>query len=124
MADVLPDASANQAVSDTFDLPGTLTRLGGDVELLRDLIDMFAEDAPVMIAQMSEAAAAGYCEDVQHFAHSLRGLAANFGAVRVTGLLAQLEEKAATKSLDGGREILAAVRPETERLLAALASYR
>jgi HPt (histidine-containing phosphotransfer) domain-containing protein len=85
--------AAEQTRSDVFDLDGTLKRLGDDRGLLADLIQLFAEDSPHYLARMEEGLVASQAGQIRHAAHALRGLAANFGAARLTTTLFEVEQK-------------------------------
>jgi HPt (histidine-containing phosphotransfer) domain-containing protein len=107
-----------------FDLDGTLKRLGGDRELLSELIQLFAEDAPVWLNRIAAGIAEHKPESVRHAAHALRGLAANFGAERLKGTLFQLEEKASSGVLDEAPALLDDARREADELQHTLAPHR
>ncbi len=107
-----------------FDLKGTLKRLGGDRGLLSDLIQLFAEDAPLWLARMTQGLADGKAAELRHAAHALRGLAANFGAFRLTATLFQLEEKSAVGTISDARYLVDEARTATEQLQQALEPYR
>jgi HPt (histidine-containing phosphotransfer) domain-containing protein len=107
-----------------FDLDGTLKRLGGDRELLAELIQLFAEDAPLWLNRTAAGIADGKPENVRHAAHAFRGLAANFGAERLKSTLFQLEEKASSGILDGAPALLDDARRETDELQHVLAPHR
>ena len=70
-----------------FDLEKTLRRLDGNQELYQDLIRFFLEDSPVLLDRLRQ----GYREQdaqlVERAAHTLKGLAANFGASQPWKLL-------------------------------------
>ncbi len=63
-----------------LDLELALTRVGGDRELLQELISLFLEESPKMLSELQEATAAGDAEMVENTAHGLKGSAANFAA--------------------------------------------
>jgi HPt (histidine-containing phosphotransfer) domain-containing protein len=61
-----------------IDLAAALQRLGGDQQLLRDMAQIFIEDAPGLLQQAHAAGDTGDSEQAWRAAHSLKGLAANF----------------------------------------------
>ncbi len=113
-----------QSAQGVFDVTGTLGRLGGDRGLLSDLIDLFSEDAPVWLGKMKNAVTAGRAGDLRHSAHALRGLAANFGAERLTSTLLEVEEKAGTGTIDGTANLVDEAQQEVVELQHALAPHR
>jgi HPt (histidine-containing phosphotransfer) domain-containing protein len=110
--------------ADVFDLEGTLKRLGGDTELLADLAQLFEEDSPNWLAKISDAVKSQQAPQVRHAAHALRGLAANFGADRLTTTLFALEDQASTGNLEEAPMLLAQAERETVKLREALAVHR
>lgn len=71
-------AQITTAKADVFDLAGTLRRLGGDTNLLSDLVQLYSEDSPGLLQRLHAGIEAHRSDEVRHAAHSLRGLAANF----------------------------------------------
>jgi HPt (histidine-containing phosphotransfer) domain-containing protein len=63
-----------------FNLEATLQRLAGDHELVRMLIRVFLDDAPVLLQQIRAMVLASQWPEAHRAAHSLRGLAANIEA--------------------------------------------
>lgn len=69
-----------------------LARLGGNEQLFRELAAFFLDDAPVILKQLGEALGAGNAAGVERAAHSLRGLAANFGAPAAVQVAGDLQD--------------------------------
>src|SRR6185295_10198060 len=63
-----------------LDVDASLKRLGGDRNILVELAKMFAEDSPGLMGAIEEGIQQSRFSDAGRAAHSLRGLAANFGA--------------------------------------------
>lgn len=57
----------------------SLQRMGNDVQLFKDLVVMFTEDAPKRLASLYDAIDASDWKIVEEQAHSLRGLVSTFG---------------------------------------------
>jgi two-component system, sensor histidine kinase and response regulator len=110
--------------AEVFDLPGTLRRLGGDTILLSDLVQLYNEDSPSLLERLHAGIEAQRSDEVRHAAHSLRGLAANFGALSLTQLLLRLEENAAAGRLDEAASLYDQVDENSARLQATLALHR
>ena len=107
-----------------FDLPGTLRRLGGDTNLLSDLVQLYQEDSPGLLSRLHAGIESHQTDEVRHAAHSLRGLAANFGAGVLTQSLLRLEETAAAGRLDEAAALLDQVSQDSAQLQATLALHR
>jgi two-component system sensor histidine kinase/response regulator len=63
-----------------IDRSEALERVGGDVELLRELIEVFLQDCPRMMEEASEAMQAGDVAKLKRAAHSLKGSVGILGA--------------------------------------------
>lgn len=91
------------------DLPAALERMGSNVELAREMLDLFREDAPVYQSQLNGALARGDSAGVQHASHSLRGMLSMFGAEAAMQVAQQLErmgtEGDLTTALDQTRQL-------------------
>ncbi|WP_068923498.1 Hpt domain-containing protein [Planobispora rosea] len=69
-----------------------------EIAFIERLVASFLERAPVMLADLDAAIAAGDCAVAAHRAHALKGAAANLGVSGVAGLCAETERLA-----DAGR---------------------
>ena len=58
----------------------SLERLGGDVELFKEFIEIFREDSPQLLGSLFVAVDATDHDSVAQSAHALKGLISNFGA--------------------------------------------
>lgn len=65
-----------------FEREQVLFNLGGDEELLEQLIQMYAEDEPRLVADIDTAIATRDAEALHNAAHALKGAVANFCATR------------------------------------------
>jgi HPt (histidine-containing phosphotransfer) domain-containing protein len=113
-----------QTRDEVFDIDGTLKRLGGDTALLGDLAQLFEEDSPKWLAKIADAVKAEQAPQVRHASHALRGLAANFGAEKLTTTLFALESQAAADDLKQAPKLLEDVQRETAQLREALTPHR
>jgi len=86
-----PDAQTPSKAAATFSIEAALKRLGGNRELLNDMIGFFQDDAPDLLKQLESAVAAGEANNAQRAAHSLKGLAANFDATTVSQSASRIE---------------------------------
>ncbi len=109
--------------ADAFDLAGALDRLGGDQELLRELVQFFLEDSPGLLDRLRDGLGAGHAQSVERAAHSLKGLAANFGATRAIDLAASIERLGRDGDLGGASQRFPELQTEIELLQQALAKY-
>jgi HPt (histidine-containing phosphotransfer) domain-containing protein len=99
-----------------FDREGLLERVGGDRELFDEIVRMAAADFPAILDQLREAAAAGDSERARMHAHSIKGAAANVGAVAL-----HLEAAAAeTRAKAGGVPAIEPLEDAYRRFCAAI----
>jgi CheY-like chemotaxis protein/HPt (histidine-containing phosphotransfer) domain-containing protein len=113
-----PGASAagEPAGGEGFDFFVALSHVGGDRALLDELLDIFAEDAPVRMDTIRGAIAGGDVQVLMREAHTLKGVLKVLGATAAAGLALDLEKLAGHGDLSGAREICAALDRAMGRL--------
>jgi len=75
-----------------FDRAGFLTRLGGNEQILEQIIDCFLlQDVPQQIRSLKEAIEAGEIAKIQRLAHTLKGASSSVGALALTDAALKLE---------------------------------
>jgi signal transduction histidine kinase/DNA-binding response OmpR family regulator/HPt (histidine-containing phosphotransfer) domain-containing protein len=112
------------ADDDNLDRHDLLERLGGDRELLTEVIGMFLNDCPQRLRAIEEAVRAHKLATIRSEAHALKGMAGNM-SVRHLARAAQELERAPEGA--NGAELRAAfdkLARETKRALAALRHVR
>lgn len=77
-----------------IDRAGSLSRMGDDLELLQDMAAMFIRDVPRLLATLADALTAGDAEETARAAHSIKGLASNFGATPCMAAALAIEDPA------------------------------
>ena len=102
-----------------------LDRVGGDFELLQEVVGLFLDDYPRAIEKIRSAVAANDASGVEHSAHSLKGSVSTFGAQDVFESALALEKQGRSGNLSGAldglnklEKALQALRPELEALQA------
>jgi len=93
----------------------------GDQELLAEMINLFVEDAPNLIAAMRTALQKGDLLALERSAHSLKGAAGNLSAQPTAAAALQLEKDAKQANAEAAKASLQAVEKAVDRLLPALA---
>jgi CheY-like chemotaxis protein len=102
------------------DVDSALQRLGGNLELFHELIACFQDDAPQLLSTIETAFDARDAESLQRAAHSLKGLALNFGANDLVAAAARLESLGADGDISSAQDGLAATKGELDRLRSEL----
>jgi HPt (histidine-containing phosphotransfer) domain-containing protein len=100
-----------------------LSRVGGDVDLLKEVIELFLDDYPSTLEKIKSAVAASDASALEHSAHSLKGSVSTFGASRAFEAAFTLEKQGRSRDLTGApagllqlEQALEALRPELESL--------
>ena len=116
------ESRASADAAPPIDIAGALVRLGGHHELLDDLIRFFFEDSFPLLDKIHCGVANQDWDVSSRAAHSLKGLAANFGAAPAVTALQVIEnwEGGSQSEIDG---LTRDVDREIARLAGALADY-
>ena len=106
-----------------FDLDGLLARVGGDRELMADIVRLFLEDYPGRLANVAAAIEAGDANALRVAAHALKGAAGNLGAVVVYEEASALEQIGADGHLDAARGVWERLQLDVEAFVAAVRPF-
>ena len=125
---VQPAAASKPAASTAsdgkaFDRTIAMKRVGGDEELLNELIEIFLQETPKLMNQVREAIAEQDSPTLRRAAHSIKGSASNFGAAAVCTPAARLEKMGQDNDLTGTEPALAELQNALEKTLAALSAF-
>ena len=110
---------SGDAVEGLFDKQAALKRLGGSVDLLKDMFQFFIEDAPALVDTLETSLSNGQTDDAYRAAHSLKGLASNFDAHSVVRTAKQVEEHLRKGDLAAARPLVAEIRRSVDDCIAA-----
>src|SRR5436190_22668809 len=91
----------SQIISKIYDHDGSLRRMGNDHELFHEMVGLLRADAPPLLEALSSAHKEGDAPRMQRAAHTLKGLAANFGAQRAVAAAAEVERLAKIRQSAG-----------------------
>jgi CheY-like chemotaxis protein/HPt (histidine-containing phosphotransfer) domain-containing protein len=105
------------------DIPATMARLNNDRQLLATLVGFFYEDYPPLLEAIREGVAQGDGESVRRAAHSLKGLAANFGAAPTVSVLQEQESGRGDLEPEEQQRLLKEAEANVALLAAALVDY-
>jgi CheY-like chemotaxis protein/HPt (histidine-containing phosphotransfer) domain-containing protein len=97
-----------------------LTRVDGDLELLRNIVELFLDEAPKLLWEIGDAVTRRDREALERAAHTLKGSVGNFHASTVVEAALRLETMGREGNFVGAQEALAALESETARLKPAL----
>jgi two-component system, sensor histidine kinase and response regulator len=113
--DALDDAPA-------FKVAELLDRVQGDWSLLSELAQLFAAEAPRMLAEIQKGIDGKDAPRIQQAAHRLRGSVASFGAITATEEARALEHAARTGDLSDANARFDRLRRQVTRLTVDLGS--
>ena len=107
-----------------FNLAEALDRVEGDVDLLKEMIDIFLEECPRMLADIERAITASNSHALHHAAHTLKGSVSNFGAPRATTASFALEKMGRQQELAQAAAAFTTLKNEMALLGPALAVWK
>jgi HPt (histidine-containing phosphotransfer) domain-containing protein len=107
-----------------LDYADAMQRLGNDTDLFREFIGFYDEDSRLLLSQIEAAIESDDAGQLLHAAHSLKGLAANLGALRVVAAAFSLENTGKSGTMSSSPKELTILRNEMTRLDQSLQVYR
>jgi PAS domain S-box-containing protein len=117
--DLTSEGSSVQAQLQQLDESLALSRVGGDVDLLKEVVELFLDDYPSTFEKIKGAVDSRDATALEHHAHSLKGSVSTFGANRAFEAAFELEKQGRSGDLTGAPEgllqleqALEALRPE------------
>lgn len=99
-----------------FDPESLWRRLDHDRDLLRELVAVFAAEAPQLLARIEKGIGAGLAGDVKNASHKLKGSLLQFSARTAVAAAQELEEKAQNGVVAGAAPLLNRLRHEIDLL--------
>jgi PAS domain S-box-containing protein len=111
------DAKENEGVLDRVQ---AMKCVGGDAELLREMVELFRIDVPKLLSKLRADVSHGDAGQVKLHAHTLKGAAGNLGAQAASEAAERLETMGRSGNLAGADEAVAVLEKELERLQPAL----
>src|ERR1700687_5662568 len=99
-----------------LDRNAILERMEGDVELLEEIVQLFLEDSPRLIAAMRDSLASADAAGLRMAAHAMKGSLSNFGSLPSGTLVSELEVMGRDENLDNAAPVFAYFLTSLERL--------
>ena len=112
---------ATRIMSTVYDYAGSLRRMGDDHGLFQEMVELLRADAPPLLSAIRTAQHHGDTPNMQRAAHTLKGLASNFGAPRAIAAASTLEKMAKAQQSDGMPAAIQELEESLDELIAALA---
>jgi len=112
------------SASRSVNLDTLLAGFGGNGKLVREVVDVFMEDAPAMISRLRDAAGVRDSVKLASAAHALKGAAGLFAEGRAYESARRLERLAKAGDLSAAGPALADVEADVSQLIAELRDLR
>ncbi len=106
-----------------WDIDQALKLVGGDEELLTQMMHLFLERAEMMVDRIEDALQLGDAAAVNETAHAFKGAVNHFCAQPLILLAKKIELKGKTNDLSGANQLLAELQQECSQLCISLQSY-
>ncbi|MCP9470702.1 MAG: response regulator [Nitrospira sp.] len=117
-------AIASHSDVDTFDLTALEANLGGDHQLIRQLVVLFVDQHQTRLAEIKTGLETGDATTVERAAHTLKGAAGNLRAGKVASAAGRIEELARQGRLDDATAAYPRLESEVLRLVRILDRHR
>jgi len=106
--------------SGRFDPHSLWRTVGEDLDLLRQLVRIFADEYPVMLKEIEKSAGARDAAGLRRATHKLKGSLLQFAAPAAIAAAAEIEQCATLNRLNEAESLIAKLRAETDSLLQLL----
>jgi len=103
-----------------FDLDDALERVGGDREILEEILEVFSESYPDQLSELKKAIDDGDASIVERAAHTLKGSVGTFSAKKALETALRLEIMGREGQLQEAAAEHSKLKQEVEELDAAL----
>ncbi len=111
----LPDEPPAIGNGQVFDRTELLNRVGGDEALLDNVLSLFLSSLPEQIDLLQSAISDGNAESARHYAHTIKGMAANISAHRLRDEAQEMEAAFLAGDLNDAGKGLDRLSAELER---------
>ena len=99
-----------------FDSEDVLSRVGGDRDLLRELVDIFRHESPRLLGTIRTSLEAKDAKRLEQASHTLRGSVGSFGAKTAAAIALQLEMAGREHDLSAASDQLRQLEREVSRI--------
>jgi two-component system, sensor histidine kinase and response regulator len=118
------EATPSNHPGQALDKSRILDRVGGDKDLLKEVVALFLDDCPKLIEQMREAIQESDPGGLQKAAHTLKGSVSNFGASLAVQAALDLETMGKTGDICGAAGALEVLEKGIDRIRVELISFK
>ena len=116
------EPTAKTEVDQSLDTKKALERVGGDTELLKEIVPLFLKELPQLLTNLREAVASGDAKALEGAAHTLKGVVGNIGAQPPFEVALKLEMMGREANLAEAAPAYRRLENELNRLKSAIAN--
>ncbi len=98
------------------DREALLERTGGDMDLLRELVEIFVDDSLLLVDRIRQAVVQKDADELEKAAHGLKGSVLNFGAKSVAAIAQALETMGRNRDLTQAQNVVAELERQVQKL--------
>ena len=106
-------------LDDVINKDEVMERVGGDVELLMEIVEIFIGDYPRLMSNIKNAITQSDSKGLERNAHALKGSVSNFAAASVYNIALGLEVMGRNNNMSGADEVYTGLEREIEQLICA-----
>jgi CheY-like chemotaxis protein len=119
-ADLEEDPLKEQTIDDLIDKTEVMERVGGDMELLAEMAELFVKDYPRLLSEIQSSIEHGDSATLERSAHTLKGSVGNFAAASAVEAAFRLEKMGRDGDISYANEAYVVLEREVDRLGPAL----
>jgi PAS domain S-box-containing protein len=123
-ADLTSEGASVEAQLQQLDESLALSRVGGDADLLKEVVELFLDDYSSTFEKIKGAVASQDAKALEHHAHSLKGSVSTFGANRAFEAAFALEKQGRSGDLTGASDSVVQLEKALEALRPELVSIQ
>ena len=112
-----------ELLSPALNVGAALQRLGNDLELFDQIVQIYLEDAPALLHTARQSLSQGQAAELRRAAHSLKGMMATLGAQAGVNAAMRLEQCAASGELAEASTLIFECGERVAELTQALDAY-
>jgi two-component system, sensor histidine kinase and response regulator len=118
--ETVEEKSEPEDIESLLDMKRAMARFSHDRQFFLSLLSDFVSVLPTKLAEMDAALQQGNYEVLSHLAHNLKGVAANFSAMKLSHLAHLLDEESKAACCDRSQEIMNRIMEASEALIAEI----
>ncbi len=107
---------AVEAEKTVLDRPAFMSIVGGNMELVKELIDLYWESLPNQMTRLREALDAGDAKECRYWAHALKGMSLNLSARQTADIAAEMEQLGKSGDISPAEEVWQRLTAAVDRL--------